>query len=222
VAAAAPDYSDDFVDAARAEVDRLRLDAERLRQEAARHLELAERATAAAIVVEQRVRELDELLGRAPQLRLDLQTAALRGKRLRETAIEILVRRRKLRQPIHYRAWFELVLAEGHSVDGKDPLATFLTQVTRSPAVLRESDRPGVYRVDPEAGGEAALRELDAARAALTSARQELADAKERPDPAALDVLTAEVGAAERRLVAAERAFGEVARIAASACAEAG
>jgi hypothetical protein len=186
-------YSEEFVHAARSEADALKLEAERLRAESGRHMALAEAATAQAITLEQRARELDELLGRAPQLRLDLQRDALRGQRLREAAIEILASRRGVGEPIHYRDWFELVVAEGHRVEGKDPLATFLTQVTRSPVVRREEDRRGVYRIDIEAAGARALRELD-------EARHQLASPTAAPS-------------AERRAAAAERALSEIARL---------
>lgn len=210
---AALPHSDEFVQAVRAEADGLRLEARRLRDEAATHMALAERATAGAIALDQRVRELDELLGRAPQLRLELQTEALRGQRLREAAVEIVARRRRLGEPIHYRDWFHLLLAEGHTVEGRDPLATFLTQVTRSPVVLRHPEQRGVYRVDPEAGGEEALREVDRAHTALDAMRQQLADSRERADAPTSTDLAQKLTALERRAAAAERALSEVARV---------
>lgn len=213
MAAAAPDHSDEFVRAARAEADRLRLEAERLRGEAARYSTLAERVTADAIILERRVRELDELLGRAPQLRLDLQTEVLRGQRLREAAVEIIASRRRIGEPIHYRDWFELVLAEGHRVEGKDPVATFLTQVTRSPVVLRQPERPGFYRVDPEAGGAYALRQLDKARDDLLALQRQFADDETGADELAKSALREEIAAAERRVAASERTLSEVARV---------
>ncbi|MFN2470225.1 MAG: hypothetical protein ABR583_04405 [Gaiellaceae bacterium] len=206
-------HSQEFAQAARTEADALRLEAERLREEAVKHIELAEKATAQAMELEHRLRELDELLGRAPQLRLDLQTDALRGQRLREVAVELVARQRRIGEPIHYREWFELLLAEGHTVEGKDPLATFLTQVTRSPVVLRESEQSGVYRVDPEAGGEEALRGVEYARRALISIREQLAVALERADDRAIEDLTQQLAAAERRAGAAHRALSEVARV---------
>ena len=206
-------HTHDFERAARAEADALRLEARRLREEAASHLRHAEQATAEAIVRERRARELDELLGRAPQLRLDLQSEALRGRGLREAAVEIAARRRGLGKPIHYREWFELLLAEGHRVEGKDPLATFLTQMTRSPVVLRQPEQPGFYRVDLEAGSDEALRELERAQSVLATIRDQLADARERGDAAAIEDLARRVAAAERRAAAAERALSEVARV---------
>jgi len=208
---AALSHSDEFERAARAEADALRLEAERLREQAASHLRLAEQATAAAIVREQRARELDELLGRAPQLRLDLDSEALRGRRLREAAVEIAARRRGLGEPIHYREWFELLRAEGHSIGGKDPLATFLTEMTRSPVVLRQPEQPGVYRVDLEAGGDQAVRKLEQAQSMVAATSAELAEARERGDAAAIEDLTRRLAAAERRASAAKRALAEVA-----------
>jgi hypothetical protein len=204
-------HSHEFERAARSEADALRLEAERLRAEAASYIGLAEQATARAIVLERRVRELDELLGRAPQLRLDLQSDALRGQRLREAAVELMARLRRIGQPIHYREWFELLVAEGYSVEGKDPLASFLTQVTRSPVVLRDRE-PGVYRVDPDAGSEATLRELEEAQRALSTIRERLTAAQERADEGAIADLRPRLAEAERRAAAADRALSEVAR----------
>ena len=34
---------------------------------------------------------------------------------------------------MHYREWFELLDSSGHEIAGKDPLAVFLTQISRSP-----------------------------------------------------------------------------------------
>jgi hypothetical protein len=48
---------------------------------------------------------------------------------------------------IHYREWYERMLATGVAVGGKDPLASFLTNVRDSPAVAKGS-RPGYYRLD--------------------------------------------------------------------------
>ena len=210
IGVAAPTFSGEFVQAARAEADALRLDAERLREQAANYLALAERATAEAMACERRVREVDELLGRAPQLRLDLEP--LRGQRLREVAVEVLARRRKIGDPIHYRDWFDLLLAEGWAVEGKDPLATFLTQATRSPVVLRQPEQPGVYRIDPETGGEQTLRRVDDTQRALVELRGRLAEARERGEADAITDLTRQFATAERRAAAAARALSEVAR----------
>lgn len=189
----------------------MRLDAERLRARAAQHAEAAERLTRQALELEHRARELDELLGRAPQLRLDVPEGGLHGRELRDAAVEVLARRHGIGEPIHYRRWFELLLSEGRRVGGKDPLATFLTQVTRSPLVEREPGDAGVYRLDLRAAAEKALdlrkrteAELIRAEAAHLSAGEGERGEAERA--------SAEIAGLRRRLREAERALAEVAR----------
>ena len=43
------------------------------------------------------------------------------------------------REALHYREWFDLLAQPGHEIAGKDPLAVFLTQISRSP-VVRKGD----------------------------------------------------------------------------------
>jgi hypothetical protein len=74
----------------------------------------------------------------------------LRGPAVREVAVQVLIARREHIEALHYRRWYELVREAGYGVAGKDPLAVFLTQVTRSP-VVRKSSEPGVYEVDRQA-----------------------------------------------------------------------
>jgi len=63
-------YLDCSFEATRAEADRLHADAQQLRAQASALTERAQQASALALAAEQRVLELDEMLGRAPQLRL--------------------------------------------------------------------------------------------------------------------------------------------------------
>jgi hypothetical protein len=65
-------HADTSHEATRAEAHRLRAHAERLRREASALTERAHQASAIALIAEQRALELDEVLGRAPQLRLDV------------------------------------------------------------------------------------------------------------------------------------------------------
>lgn len=74
----------------------------------------------------------------------------LRGTAIRETAVRVLAARPESRRPIHYREWLALLEAEGYVVVGKDPAATFLTQVSRSPAVAKTT-RAGMYELDHDA-----------------------------------------------------------------------
>ena len=70
---------------------------------------------------------------------------ALRGPDIREVAVTLLVDNG--REALHYREWYELLERAGHEIAGKDPLAVFLTQISRSPAVRRGA-RAGIYELD--------------------------------------------------------------------------
>lgn len=139
--------SEDFVSAAVRQRDTLQQQVQNLRLEAESLRAKAESLEAKAAVDERLLRELEDVLELAPQLRVDLQTDELRGQRLREVAIEILRRELSAGDSIHYREWFRLVRAAGHRVAGKDPVASFLTQVSRSDAVEPVGARSGRYRL---------------------------------------------------------------------------
>lgn len=74
----------------------------------------------------------------------------LRGPAIRVTAIRVLLGHPRRPDAIHYREWFSLVAAAGYHVAGKDPLAVFLTQLSRSPLV-RRGTQSGVYELDRDA-----------------------------------------------------------------------
>ena len=81
------------------------------------------------------------------------------------------------RDALHYREWFDLLTQAGHEVAGKDPLAVFLTQITRSPAV-RKGARPGEYVLDR--GARATLqRRLDDLNQQLATLPQQTTDLTE-------------------------------------------
>jgi predicted RNase H-like nuclease (RuvC/YqgF family) len=107
----------------------------------------ADELEAKAQIDERFLRELDDVLELAPQMRVDIQTEELRGQRLREVATEILRKEVGAGESIHYREWFRLVRAAGHRIAGKDPIATFLTQVSRSGEVEPVGARSGLYRL---------------------------------------------------------------------------
>jgi hypothetical protein len=164
-----PPYSDGFAKTARQEVERLGLRAAELRARGERWIERGEALIADAVRFEGQVRDLDELLGRAPQLRIDLQSRELQGQQLREAAAQILLERRGARHPIHYRDWYQLLTEAGYAAAGKNGLATFLTQITRSPIVSRVKGESGVYELDP-------LGAYDRARAAYAEASKALTE----------------------------------------------
>ena len=91
--------------------------------------------------------QLDEMLGVAPQLSMTEADDVLRGQRLRDVAIQILKSHKGESTAVHYKEWYELVVHQGHRVAGKDPVATFLTQVSRAPEVESVGRRSGLYRL---------------------------------------------------------------------------
>lgn len=93
------------------------------------------------------LRTIQEMLGLAPQLSLDAYSGDLRGRRLREVAVQILRQRRAPGEVVHYREWYALLTDAGVRVAGKDPLATFLTQVSQAPEVKSVRPRSGLYRL---------------------------------------------------------------------------
>lgn len=121
---------------------------ERVIQDLSQQLELRQRV----------VEELDSVLGMTPQLRLDESSVLLRGRRLSEIAIEILLEERGPAAEVHYTEWFSLLKAKGHLVAGKEPINTFLTQINRSPVVERVGRRTGRYRLFLSCGIPAAPR----------------------------------------------------------------
>jgi hypothetical protein len=140
----------------------------------------------------------------------------LRGPAIRRVAIEVLRARPDRPQALHYRDWFEALRAAGYAVAGKDPLAVFLTQLSRSP-VVRRGTQSGVYELDPTAPRR--LRErLDALHAelrGLTAAPSATADLTAiRARRAAL---TAEITRVEKALEEAETVLGAAAEPVAAA-----
>lgn len=143
----APSASSEFIEAAKAERDQL---ADRLAevQERLAHFEtLAAEAREDAKTLSDSIRAIEEVAGLAPQLAMCEISEELRGERLREVALEVLQRLSTSGDPVHYRVWFEALVEAGFRVSGRDPLATFLTQVTRIARVESVGRRSGLYRL---------------------------------------------------------------------------
>jgi hypothetical protein len=117
------------------------------RERAAQLRALAEHAEAQAERDERMLTEIGAAVGLSAQTRIEDIDPRLRGQHLEEIAVRLLRRSREGDEPIHYREWFALLRRAGHHVGGKDPLATFLTQINRSPAVERVGQRSGLYRL---------------------------------------------------------------------------
>jgi hypothetical protein len=124
-------------------------------------------------------------------------TTPLRGPAIREAAVKVLIDHG--REALHYREWFELLERAGHKIAGKDPLAVFLTQINRSPAV-RKGSRAGVYELDRQAP-QRLRRQIDALQREL-SAGAGTADRTRRAR------LATEISRAERSLEEVTRVPG--------------
>ena len=97
--------------------------------------------------LEASIRAVEEVAGLAPQMAFSEISEELRGERLREVALDVLLRLSTAGDPVHYRIWFEALVASGYRVVGRDPLATFLTQVSRIERVEKIGRRSGLYRL---------------------------------------------------------------------------
>lgn len=139
--------SSDFLKAAKAERDLL---ADKLSeaQDRVEHFEtLAAEAEEEARSLADRIRAIEEVAGLSPQMAICEISEELRGERLREVAVDVLRQQAATGDPIHYRAWFDALVESGFRVSGRDPLATFLTQITRIDQVESVGRRSGLYRL---------------------------------------------------------------------------
>jgi hypothetical protein len=120
---------------------------EHSRDRAGRLRALADQAADQVAADERMLRSLAEVLGISPQSTIHDLGGALRGQRLRDVAVEILAEHFDPGSTVHYREWYELVRRENITVAGRDPLATFLAQISRSDAVEAVGRRSGRYRL---------------------------------------------------------------------------
>lgn len=86
---------------------------------------------------------------------------ALRGPAIRQTAVAVILSDAIQPRVLHYRDWFKLLERNGYAVKGKDPIAVFLTQISRSPVVHRGT-QSGIYEIRIDAADH--LREQLASR----------------------------------------------------------
>ena len=139
--------SPEFLAAARAERDSLLKHLAAVRAETERLEEALVRAQERHDKIAASIRAIEEVAGLAPQMAILEISEELRGERLRQVALEVIERLGEGGVPIHYRKWFDALVAEGYRVHGKDPLATFLTHVTRIDRVKPVGRRSGLYRL---------------------------------------------------------------------------
>lgn len=134
LAAAVAFRLDPIVDEARGDVDRLRASVAAAEQ----RLLTLERLSAAAQAV---------ALGVAPD---DHERGVVvAGQEIARAAVECAIDHG--RSELGYREWFQLFRSDGYIIESADPLAVFLTALTRSDRVERVGERTGVYRIAEEA-----------------------------------------------------------------------
>lgn len=169
--------------------------AEATKSELEDRINLLSRLTGQEIPFEQHL----ELLPRSPSRGREKEPAPrsmLRGAAIRSVAVRLLASREDPLAPIHHASWFSLVRQAGYLVGGRDPRATFLTQISRSPVVARGS-KPGVYQLDLEAPQrlEMHLNELRRELAALHQGQQTIeaiSSTRERRDNVGADLARVE------------------------------
>lgn len=117
------------------------------RNRADRLRRLAEHVEAQAAADEHVLRELEGALGLRAQLQIEQLDQALSGRRVAEVAIAVAKRDLAPGQVIHYKEWYALLQAAGFRIAGKDPLASFLANISRCPDVEAVGNRSGRYRL---------------------------------------------------------------------------
>lgn len=142
-----PSLSEEFQVTAAAERESLLRRHDECQQRAEQHAELAAQAMREAQQYARAIREIGELLGVEDQLSIATLHNDLRGERLRQVAADVLWRHFTEGDVVHYKQWYDLVVAEGHQIGGKNPAATFLTQVARVETVERVGRRSGLYKL---------------------------------------------------------------------------
>jgi hypothetical protein len=163
-----PQPSSRFIRAARSEQDGVRRHRDQLLSKRDSLLAEIRRLDEALADIDQRLLMLGELLGTpgvaASNVRDSEKTdtgaaeagatasdrTAIRGPAIREVAVRVLLDQPEYIEALHYRRWYELVVDAGNAIAGKDPLAVFLTQITRSP-VVRKGTQSGDYDLDRQA-----------------------------------------------------------------------
>jgi hypothetical protein len=141
------ELSPEFIATAATERQTLLARHEECRARSEYHAELAHEALREAERYARTIRELGEILELEDQLSLVQLADQLRGERLRDIAADVLWRHHSAGDVVHYKEWLELVVADGYRIGGKNPPATFLTQVARIESVERVGRRSGLYRL---------------------------------------------------------------------------
>jgi prefoldin subunit 5 len=170
--------------------------------------------------VDERRTLLDRLVGPTAEPQPEMEAAALRpsgdeerdlpvlrGPEIRREAVRVLLAHPDRPEALHYREWYVLLQQAGFAVAGKDPLATFLTQLSRSPAVSK-STQAGVYELDRGAAGRLRTRREDLQRELRASAATQGIGEEAAALRARRTELNAELGRVEKAMEEVEALFG--------------
>jgi prefoldin subunit 5 len=133
----------------------------------------------------------------------------LRGPEIRREAVRVLLGHPDRPEALHYREWYALLQQAGFAVAGKDPLATFLTQLSRSPAVSK-STQAGVYELDRGAAGRLRARREDLQRELRASAATQGIGEEAAALRARRTELNAELGRVEKAMEEVAALFGRL------------
>lgn len=206
--------------AAAAEREELERHKERLLARRAELREELDQLERALMATDDRITMVSEIAGnqaaaKTPATEVAADRTMLRGTQIREAAVRVLAARPEGSGAIHYRRWFELLEQSGYAVAGKDPLATFLTQISRSP-VVRRSSQQGVYELDRSAP-EGLRRRLSRLQAELREATAAPSTADLREVRARREEINASIAQTERALEEAARVLGEASPVTAVA-----
>ncbi len=152
-------HSPRFTRAAHAEGERLLRRRARAAAEVAQIEHQLHAARTKLAAIEERLAAVRQITGRAAlaeaTAQADTRTSGragspIRGAKIREIAVRVLLTSPDAEAPVHYRRWLELVEEAGYSVLGKRPEAVFLGQLVRSP-VVKQTSRAGYYELDRQA-----------------------------------------------------------------------
>lgn len=142
------------------------------------------------------------LVGRSAHQEVE---GVLRGAAIRQAAVKAALAEPDPGRPRHYRDWLDLVEAHsGRRVDGRDPGATLLTQISRCPLIIRASEA-GTYLLDP-----GALQRLHSLRDQLHDQAAALVKASADREGGAIDLAQA-LGRIEADVRRVDRTLAEAA-----------
>lgn len=132
--------------------DRKRVAATKANLEDRRARTLAElrELDAQILALAERAELLDQLIGPDTEQAGHAATQlgeVLRGAAIRRVAVAHLYAEHGSGHQVHYRAWLASLQQRGYVVLGKAPAATFLTNIQRSPILIRGA-QPGTYLID--------------------------------------------------------------------------